>query len=63
MRRREFLVKTSRSALGLGLVQPFLQAQSSTSATDKEQLVAVLKDEIPRTMEDTQVPALSIADL
>lgn len=45
MRRREFLI--------LALAQ--------LHRTDPGQLIAVLKDEIPRTMENTQVPGLCIA--
>ena len=35
--RREFLAKTKRSVVGIALAQPFLQAQTSTSASDKDQ--------------------------
>jgi CubicO group peptidase (beta-lactamase class C family) len=53
MRRREFLLNTSRGAAGLVL--------APLSGTDPGKLISVLKDQIPRTMQNTHVPGLSIA--
>src|SRR3982074_1075749 len=61
MRRREFLVETSRSAIGFALVPAVLRSQTSAAVPDAAQLIADLEHEIPRTMEDTRVPGLSIA--
>ncbi len=61
MRRREFLVETSRGTIGFALVAAFLRAQRSASVPDAARLIADLENEIPRTMEDTRVPGLSIA--
>jgi CubicO group peptidase (beta-lactamase class C family) len=61
MRRRKFLFDTSRSAIGLAVVPGFLRRQTSTDAPDAAPLIAELEKEIPRTMEDTRVPGMSIA--
>jgi CubicO group peptidase (beta-lactamase class C family) len=53
MRRRTFLLKASPAAVGLALAQ--------LGSTNPEQLIGTLKSEIPRMMESTQVPGLSIA--
>lgn len=61
MRRRQFLFDTSRSAIGFALAPRFVPAQISTGATDAARLIADLEKEIPRTMDDTHVPGMSIA--
>src|SRR5439155_458966 len=47
MGRREFLVETSRSAIGFALVPAFLRAQTSAGVPDAARLIADLENEIP----------------
>lgn len=53
MHRRTFLLKASPAAVGLALTQ--------LGGTNPEKLVGILKSEIPRMMETTHVPGMSIA--
>src|SRR6266850_7311366 len=67
IRRRAFLVESSRAALSLSLVPLGARAQvNEKSAALKEDapggaLIADLEKQIPKLMEEAMVPGLSIA--
>ena len=66
MRRREFLVQSTRATLGFPLPLAARAQRNQISAKSKdsdrrETLIADLEKQIPKLMEDAQVPGLSIA--
>jgi CubicO group peptidase (beta-lactamase class C family) len=67
LRRREFLVKTSRAALGLPLLPLVARAQENQKpaelkdGTPWKTLIADLEKQIPKLMEEATVSGLSIA--
>jgi CubicO group peptidase (beta-lactamase class C family) len=58
MRRRQFLVEASRAALGFSFLPAAAQAQGKP-VSDKT-LIADLEHQIPKLMEETEVPGVSI---
>jgi CubicO group peptidase (beta-lactamase class C family) len=67
MRRREFLIKSIRGGIGFSVVS--LAARTCTNATSAKAnddpawrtLIADLEEQIPKWMQETKVPGLSIA--
>jgi CubicO group peptidase (beta-lactamase class C family) len=60
MRRREFLVQTSRSAIGVAF-SCALPAPTRAAAEDVLRMIPLLEREIPELMEQTRVPGVSLA--
>jgi CubicO group peptidase (beta-lactamase class C family) len=60
IRRREFLVQSSRAALSFPLL-PLVAGAQGNHSVPWETLVADLEKQIPRLMEEAMVPGLSIA--
>jgi CubicO group peptidase (beta-lactamase class C family) len=67
MRRREFLVESSRAALSFSLLPLVARAQENQKpaelkdGTPSKSLIADLEKQIPQLMEEAKVPGLSIA--
>jgi CubicO group peptidase (beta-lactamase class C family) len=67
MRRREFLLESSRAALSFSLLPLVARAQENQKSAEsvdgilEKTLIADLEKQIPRLMEEAKVPGLSIA--
>ena len=63
MRRREFLVQSSRAVLGFSLLPlvPCSQGNQKSAELEDGTLIADLEKQIPKLMEEANVPGLSIA--
>jgi CubicO group peptidase (beta-lactamase class C family) len=61
VRRREFLVKTGRSAIGVGFSFALPTALTRVAAADVSRILRTLERQIPDLMEQTRVPGASVA--
>ena len=61
MSRREFLIKTSQSALGVAFLRTLPTAQTRATPADVARIIGALEREISNLMEELRVPGVSVA--